>query len=136
MSASILVVEDYDPDYEAAARGFRRIGVTYPLVRCRDGEEALTFVQTEKPALVFLDLNLPGIDGLEVLRTMKSDPDLKTVPVVVWSSNGREEKIAEAYAIGANSYLNKRMSPADLFEDLKVIVHYWLRTVRLPGLAA
>lgn len=136
MPAPILVVEDYDLDFEVTERGFRRLGVTNPIVRAVDGQRALDWLHGSRPALVLLDLNLPKVDGRTVLRQIKSDSRLREVPVVVWSATELAEDIADAYRCGANSFVPKRMSPREQQRDLESISRYWLETVRLPAHAA
>lgn len=136
MSRPILVVEDYDVDFEAAARGFRRLGLPHPIVRASGAEEAIAWLRTDTPALVLLDLDLPDRSGAEVIDAMKSNASLRHVPVVIWSATQQAERIAEVYRRGASSFVPKRMSPADQRRDLENIARFWFESARLPSEAA
>lgn len=137
MSMPILLVEDHDPDFELGRRGLYKAGVLNPVRRCCNGDEALHYLRSvspeSRPGLIVLDLNLPDISGVEVLRSIKEDPELQTIPVVVWSATEQPGQIENCYKSGASSFLPKRISPAEQYRDFGNLARFWLETVRLPN---
>lgn len=136
MPRPILVVEDYDIDFEAAARSFKRLGLAHPIVRASGADEAIAWLRTGTPALVLLDLDLPDRSGADVIDEMKSRTALRHVPVVIWSATQHTERIAEVYRRGATGFVPKRMSPAEQRRDLENMARFWFESVRLPTEAA
>jgi CheY-like chemotaxis protein len=138
----LLVVEDSDEDFEALCRVMGRQTVVTPIFRCTDGDEALDFLyhtgnysnpQTApRPAIILLDLNLPGTDGREVLQQIKQDQNLKYIPVVVFttSSNPRDIEICYRYCVA--SYILKPIDINRLVETIQSFVNYWLDIVIFP----
>lgn len=128
----ILLVEDNPMDVDLTRRAFARQQVLYPIQVARDGEEALQRLQDWEagavlPVLVLLDLKLPKVDGLEVLRAIKTHPRFHMLPVIVLSTSGEDRDIQTAYQEGANSYIVK---PVDFDRFIEVVEHlqtYWLR---------
>lgn len=140
---TLLVVEDSDEDFTAFCRVFRKLDLPNPVVRCEDGDQALAYLQghgrvtdwpAALPALVLLDLNLPGIDGRTVLETLKQDPMLQALPVVVLSTSSSTRDVERCYQLGANGYLTKPIQYAALEAKLKVALQYWLEASELPHL--
>jgi CheY-like chemotaxis protein len=135
----ILLVEDNPGDVRLTIEGLKEAKVRNNLHVARDGVEALEFLRRQaqfsdavRPDLILLDLNLPRIDGREVLAEVKSDPDLKTIPVVVLTTSSAEQDILHSYQLQANCYITK---PVDLEQFIKVvrsIEDFWLTIVRLP----
>jgi CheY-like chemotaxis protein len=127
----ILLVEDNPMDVDLTRRAFTRQRVLNPIQVARDGEEALQYLQAwergaELPALILLDLKLPKVDGLEVLRTIKTHPRFHALLVIVLSTSGEDRDILTAYQEGANSYIVK---PVDFDRFIEVVEHlqtYWL----------
>ena len=132
----ILLVEDNPSDVALTQRAFAKSHIANELVVARDGQEALdTLFSTGKhagrgvsdlPALVLLDLNLPGIDGLEVLRQIRTDPRTHRLPVVILTTSVEEKDLVQSYDLGANSYIRK---PVDFTQFMQAIDHlglYWL----------
>jgi two-component system response regulator len=132
----ILLVEDNPADVELTLRALRKANLANPIRVVADGEEALDYLfgggaggttaGAHHPRVVFLDLKLPKVSGLDVLRRIKSDPATKTIPVVVLSSSREEPDIKTAYALGANSYIVK---PVDFEKFVEAVGHlglYWL----------
>ena len=119
ISPPLLVIEDSDEDFTALVRIANKIIVNSSIYRCEDGEEALNFLYREeeytdesispRPSLIVLDLNLPGIDGREVLATIKQDRDLKTIPVIVFSTSSNPKDIDACYRQGVSGYIIKPM---------------------------
>jgi two-component system response regulator len=112
----ILLVEDSDADAELVLRALRKGGVVNKVMRLRDGVEAMDFLFREgafnqrdggQPRLVMLDLKMPRLGGIDVLRRLKVDERTKMIPVVVLTSSAEEQDVAESYRLGANSYLVK-----------------------------
>jgi CheY-like chemotaxis protein len=138
----ILVVEDSDEHYAAILRAFQKSGVTNPVARCVDGDEALDYLFQEgpfeapgsamPPAVVLLDLNLPGTDGHEVLERVKADPDLRKIPVVVLTTSDNPADVALCYDAGASSYIIKPIRFEDFLQKVRALKQYWFETVALP----
>jgi len=129
----IVFVEDDGNDLAVALRAFRRGRLEERVKVLRDGEAALEYLRdvTHAPGLptpkvVFLDLKMPKVDGLSVLRELRSDERTQRIPIVVVSSSDRENDVREAYRLGANSYLVKRFDPARPGEYLVDAARYWL----------
>ena len=135
--APILLVEDNPLDVDLTLRAFVRRKITHPVLVARDGEEALAWVPRWEageplPAVILLDLNMPRINGLTVLRTLKAHPRLRRIPVVILSTSREDQDITAAYDLGANSCLVKPLS-FDHFMDLaQQIERYWCQTNELP----
>jgi CheY-like chemotaxis protein len=132
---AILLVEDNANDEELAIIALKNNNITNKIQVARDGTEALEYLfgsvdgETLKcvgPLLVLLDLKLPLIDGLEVLRRIKSHPDAKKMPVVVLTSSSEEKDITESYRLGANSYIRKPVDFNQFTEAVRQIGLYWL----------
>jgi two-component system response regulator len=132
----ILLVEDSPDDVELTLRTLNKHLVTIRIEVVRDGAEALDFLHSTgayaqrpidlKPGLVLLDLKLPKLSGLEVLRAIKSDPRTRTIPVVVLTSSSEDRDIAEAYQFGVNSYIVKPVDFKQFDEAIRQVGLYWL----------
>lgn len=138
----ILLVEDNPTDAELAMRALRKKNLANNLVWVRDGAEALDFVYCRgeyegrsngTPKLILLDLKLPKVDGIEVLRILKSDPDAKTVPVVMLTSSHEEKDIVESYQLGVNSYIVKPVDFEKFVEMVAQVGLYWSLVNKLPS---
>jgi len=139
---SILLVEDSPEDYEVTVRAFRKANLVNPVFRCQDGEEALDYLyqrgryadpeQAPRPGLILLDLNLPGTDGREVLAQVKSDAQLRTIPVIVLTTSADERDIEGCYRAGANSYIQKPVSLEAFLRSVQLLKSYWLEVAILP----
>ena len=123
----ILLVEDSDEDAELTVRALKKQRLASQLHRVVDGAEALDFLQTTDPLprLVLLDLKLPKVDGLEVLRALKSDPRTQSIPIVVLSSSRQNSDLAESYKLGANSYIVKPVDFEKFVEAVQQVGQYW-----------
>jgi two-component system, chemotaxis family, response regulator Rcp1 len=138
----ILLVEDNPADIRLTQEALRDAKMANELHAVVDGEQALAYLRHEhpyetrpNPDLVLLDLNLPRKDGREVLAEMKSDAELRRIPVAILTTSSAESDVLRSYDLGANCYLTK---PVDFNEFLKVVVaidEFWLSLVRLPGRA-
>ena len=131
----ILLVED-NPDEEVLAkRLLEHQGVFREVIVARDGQEALDNLlcnqdegnqdKVELPDLILLDLNLPKISGLEVLRHLRSHPQTQLIPVVIFTSSAEERDIIAAYELGANSYIQKSIDFDEFSESLRRVCDYW-----------
>jgi CheY-like chemotaxis protein len=126
----ILLVEDNPMDVDLTVRAFQRRHVTNPIQVARDGEEALEWIARwdrgePPPAIVLLDLKLPRVDGMEVLRQLKSHPVYRTVPVVVLTTSAEDSDVQRAYQLGANSYIVKPVDFDSFVEVAAQIDLYW-----------
>jgi CheY-like chemotaxis protein len=139
----VLVVEDSAEDFLALGRAFRKNALQNPVLRCADGDQALEYLRgygkhpawpQNLPALVLLDLNMPGTDGRDVLEALKHDPRLHNIPVVIFSTSASNRDIEDCYRLGANSYLTKPVSYTELEEKMRVTMQYWLGASELPAL--
>jgi two-component system response regulator len=132
----ILMVDDNEDDIDLALRALRETGVTEEVFVCRDGEEALDYLFSrgrfsgkppgELPRLVLLDLKLPKINGLEVLKEIRGSSILATLPVVMLTSSSRRSDLESAYKSGANSYLIKSTDFGRFKRDIEQMGRYWL----------
>jgi CheY-like chemotaxis protein len=136
----ILVVEDNEADVEMVRRSLRDVIPVCNLSAASDGSEALDFLfrrgrfqGAPRPHLVLLDLNMPGMNGKEVLKIMKVDEELKAIPVVVLTSSEAPSDIRESYAHHANCYVVKRFDGGDFKDAIREIVSFWRNLVLLPG---
>jgi CheY-like chemotaxis protein len=141
---SLLVVEDSNEDFEALQRFLRRSPIAIHTHRCVNGEQALAFLyrtgsyvegDAPRPGLIVLDLNLPGTDGREVLRRIKQDEKLNTIPVVVFTTSNNPKDIEVCYRYGVNSYIVKPIDFAQLKRDIEMLVEYWFEVTTLPDSA-
>lgn len=134
----ILVVEDNDDDYEFMHRSFKKNNIKNPLVRCKDGQEALDYLFSQnkeecfEPAIILLDLNMPKVDGWEVLKEIRESEDIKHIPVIILTTSDDERDIQKGYRNGANSYIIKPVSVTSYIESFKHIKNYWLDLVTYP----
>jgi len=139
---AILLVEDNPADIQITQRAVRESAMPVELIVVRDGQEALDYLLRHgshaesatwrSPTLILLDLNLPRLNGREVLRRIRTTPELRSVPVVVLSTSTRPQDVDEMYAAGANTYINKPQEFGRFVEVLKNIQSYWLDTALLP----
>ncbi len=138
----LLVVEDSDEDFEALSRIMKKQSVVNPVFRCSDGDEALDFLyhtgtykncrKFPRPALILLDLNLPGTDGREVLEQIKQDEKLRYIPVVVFTTSSNPKDIEICYKYCVASYMLKPIDINRLVETIQTFITYWLDIVILP----
>jgi two-component system, chemotaxis family, response regulator Rcp1 len=135
----ILLVEDSLADIELTKLGFREGKISNNLNITRDGDEAMMFLRREaryadapRPDLILLDLNLPGKDGREVLKEIKSDEELKKIPVVILTTSQADTDIMRAYGLYANAYMTKPVGFDGFVAVIKGINDYWFTLVKLP----
>ena len=135
----ILIVEDSDDDFYATMRAFKKDGnLSNPIKRCEDGQEALSYLNQPwgaehlKPAIILLDLNLPGIDGRQVLQEIKSNPRLINIPVIVLTTSNDTKDIESCYELGANTYIQKPVRLEAFFNAIQKLKEYWFQIAVLP----
>jgi CheY-like chemotaxis protein len=138
----ILLVEDNPADVEITIEAFRRSHKGNRVFVCRDGEEALDFLfhrrqfakagAAPRPDLILLDLNLPKKNGAEVLEQVKTNPQMRDIPIVVLTTSDRDEDVSRCYKVGANSYLTKPVQFDECLKLVEEIQQYWLQISKLP----
>ena len=131
----ILLVEDSPADALLLQEALRQVGVTDPVELVTDGEQALEHLRGPErpPGLVLLDLNLPRMDGREVLAAIRADPELSDLPVVIMTTSSAPPDVKLAYNGGANAYVRKPIGMDRLVEAAASIRDFWLRTATLPS---
>lgn len=144
-AVEILLVEDNPSDLEVALRALKEHHLCNKVQVARDGEEALDFIfcqgryagrrLDELPRVILLDLKLPLIDGMEVLRQIRGDERTRNVPVVVLTSSTEERDVVESYALGVNSYIAKPVDFDQFSHAMQTIGMYWLMLNRPPAKA-
>ena len=130
----ILLVEDNEADAFLITEALRQVDVQHPVEVVQDGEQALARLRGDgiRPELVLLDLNLPRVDGREVLEQVKGDPALCDIPIIVMTTSSAAPDVAFAYANGANAYVRKPLGLDRLIEAAAAIRDFWLRAATLP----
>ncbi|RCJ15259.1 two-component system response regulator [Nostoc sp. ATCC 43529] len=148
----LLVVEDSNEDFRMLQRLMRRMSVQNPIHRCTNGDEVIellyqqrsnTYDQGEepcnsqlalRPSVILLDLNLPGIDGRDILARLKQDKIFREIPIVVFTTSSNPKDIELCYQKGANGYLVKPMDAEELKKTIQAFVDYWLEANTPPVL--
>ena len=142
ISVQILLVEDNPDDLELTLRALRKNNIANDIQIVRDGEEALRYLfregqyanrQEGNPQMILLDLKLPKIDGLEVLRQLRADSRTRTIPVVVLTSSREERDIVESYNLGVNSYVVKPVEFDKFISAVSEVGMYWLVLNQRPS---
>lgn len=140
---NILLVEDNPDDVELTMHALNRNNIVNPVEVVRDGQEALDYLFYQGkysnsthpfPSLILLDLKLPKVDGIEILRRIKQNKSLKVIPVVVLTSSKEERDVIESYDLGVNSYIRKPVDFDQFVETVKQTGFYWLLINELPSL--
>jgi CheY-like chemotaxis protein len=130
----VLLAEDNANDVELVLAAFRQAGLANEVIVARDGAEALDFLHCRGayagrpprvPAVILLDLKMPRVDGREVLRQIRADPSLRTLPVVILTSSREEIDLAESYRLGANAYVVKPVSFDDFIRTVRNLGCFW-----------
>ena len=130
----ILLIEDNPDDVEITLRAFKKHNLANHITVARDGEEALDIIfqhgkesaEGLRPDLILLDLKLPKVDGMEVLRQIKENSETKVIPVIVLTSSKEESDLAESYRLGVNSYIRKPVNFEKFTEVVMQLGLYWL----------
>jgi two-component system response regulator len=141
-NVEILLVEDNPSDAEMTIRALKKHNLINNLVHVKDGEEALDFIYAKgifasrkglnNPRLIILDLKLPKVDGLEVLKTIKNDDALKTIPVVIMTSSREDKDLIEGYRLGVNSYVVKPVEFENFVKAVADLGLYWMLLNEIP----
>ena len=140
MMTEVLLVEDSPGDVRLTQEAFRTANPAIRLHVARDGDEALAFLfrrppfeSATRPDVILLDLNLPRMDGREVLAEVKTDPDLRDIPVIILTTSSAPKDVELAYERGANAFMRKPLGMDPLIEAATAIRDFWLRTATLPS---
>ncbi|TMB95534.1 MAG: response regulator [Chloroflexi bacterium] len=137
----ILLVEDNPQDVEITRRALEKGQVRNRLTVARDGQEALDILYQLRdgdgrlPGLILLDLNLPRVSGIEVLEAVKSDADLRRIPVIVLTTSTREEDVVKTYDLGVNTFISKPVRFEEFIKVVSTIQEYWIVIATLPTAA-
>jgi CheY-like chemotaxis protein len=138
---TILLVEDNPDHAELTQRALETGNMVNNVVWVKDGEEALDFLyrrgswagmSPDRPGLILLDVNLPKVSGQSVLRQIKDDPELQSIPVVMLTTSDRDDEVDTAYRAGANSWVTKPVQFTEFMDKVKTVKLYWVLTNRLP----
>jgi CheY-like chemotaxis protein len=143
-AVEILIVEDTPEDLELALRALRKANLANRIQIARDGAEAIQFLFAEgehagrkvedAPKVILLDLKLPKIDGMEVLRRLKADPRTRSIPVVVLTSSKEQKDVVDSYQLGVNSYIVKPVNFERFAEAVQELGMYWLLLNQPPAI--
>ncbi len=138
----ILMVDDDEDDRMMTEKALQKNRVINPILFLSDGEELMDYIKRKgkfsdpatsiRPCFILLDLNMPRMDGRKALLFLKSDPELKKIPVVVLSTSSAEEDILRSYNLGANSFITKPITFDGLVSTMETLKNYWLEIVELP----
>ena len=137
----IIIVEDSPEDYETTLRAFKKVGMKNKVLRFEMGDDCVDYLfgrgeyegrEVVLPGLIMLDLNLPGTDGIEVLKIIKSDSRLKKIPVVVLTTSDDINDIDKCYLLGANSYIQKPVGFEGFINAITKLKEYWFEISILP----
>lgn len=141
-AVNILLIEDNPDHAELTLRALKDGNLLNDVFWVKDGEEALEFLHRQgryaegaralRPGLILLDIKLPKIDGLEVLRSIKGDEELRSIPVVMLTTSARDDEVTECYRAGVNSFVTKPVRFAEFVERVKRVKLYWMLTNSLP----
>jgi CheY-like chemotaxis protein len=124
----VLLIEDDSIDAKTITRAFAELKIHNKLVHVTNGEEALNYLRNsrnKKPCVIILDLSMPKMDGVEFLRTVKPDENLKQIPVVVLTASSQEQDVADSFNLGVAGYITKPANYEGFVEKLKTIQLYW-----------
>lgn len=140
-SICILMADDDDDDFMLTKKALNESKLLNELHRVKDGEELLDYLRRKddqnrekhcRPGVILLDLNMPKMDGREALREIKSDPVLREIPIVVFTTSKAEEDIIRSYQLGVNSFITKPVKFEDLIQVMAALGRYWFEIVELP----
>jgi CheY-like chemotaxis protein len=139
----LLLVEDNPDDVLITQRALKRSRIANDLHVTRDGQEALDFLfhqggwgcDTPRPDLILLDVNLPRVNGMEVLKQIRSNPPLSAIPVIMLTASDREEDVVKSYRLGSNTYIQKPVEFEKFLHALEVLGEYWIVIAKLPSAA-
>jgi CheY-like chemotaxis protein len=138
---TILMADDDDDDFLLTKKALAESKLANTLVRVSDGEELIDYlkrrgkyenVDTPRPGMILLDLNMPRKDGREALKEIKADDELKEIPVVIFTTSKAEEDIFRSYQLGSNSFITKPVTFEKLVRVISALGAYWFKIVKLP----
>jgi len=136
----ILLVEDNEDDILITKKAIEKRQIMNNLFVVHDGQEALDFLRrtgkyenAPRPGFVLLDLNMPKLDGFEVLKEIKRHPELKSIPIIILTTSERDEDVSKAYALGCNSYIVKSVDFSKFINTVIEIRQYWLELAEIPS---
>lgn len=145
MPVHILLAEDTPTDAEMTMRALKKVGLINNITWVTDGQQALDYIARQgefsgrvegDPTLIMLDLKMPKVNGMEVLKQIKSDERMKIIPVIMLTSSAEEPDIVRCYEMGVNSYLVKPVESDKFFEEVSKAGFYWAILNRIPGAIA
>ncbi len=131
----ILIIEDSDDDFDATKRAFNKVNLLNTIQHAVSGEQALEYLKDtrrQKPGLILLDLNMPGLDGKRTLEIIKQHQHLKKIPVVILTTSDDERDVRTCYELGANTYIQKPVDFDGLISAIKQLKEYWFEIALLP----
>ena len=141
-TVTVLVADDDSDDRDMTREAFDESRILNKLHFVEDGEQLLQYLRRQgryadseafpRPGLILLDLNMPRMDGRSALREIKTDPELRKIPVIIMTTSRAEEDIFRSYDEGASSFITKPVKFAELVETIRSLGHYWLELVELP----
>ncbi len=138
----ILIVEDSDDDFEYTYRSLRNSKLSNMIHRCEDGDEALDYIyqrgvynqkNAPAPSLILLDLNMPGLEGKDVLKEIKGNIAYKNIPIIVLTTSSESTDMKECSDLGANTYITKPIGIDNLFEAIMRLKDHWLEIAFIPN---
>ena len=141
--STVLLMADDDPaDCLLTEKALRKAQITCPLYVVHDGAELMDFLKREgdyadpavapRPSLILLDLNMPRVNGTEVLERLREEPELSRIPVLILTTSDEERDISRSYALGANAYMVKPSAFDEMVSFAQIVKAHWLEAVRLP----
>lgn len=137
---TVLSIEDNEADFELIKQALNKIpDLSLDIINITNGGDALNFLYKKDPFksaptpnIIILDINLPSVNGKEILKTIKADENYKTIPVIIFSTSDDYSDIEETYKLHANSYITKTFDIKELYEKVNMIGEYWLKYNELP----
>lgn len=140
---TILLIEDSPDDHEAFVRSFKKAGVPLDIVWASSGENGIDMLRKSNetmpgnlgghPAVIFLDLNMKGMDGQHVLQILKTDNNLRHIPVIILTTSSNDKDILFCFQMGANAYIQKPVNFSDLVQVAESFKRFWIEKSVLPG---
>jgi len=139
---TVLSIEDNKPDFVLLEKALNKIeGLSLDIINIPSGEKSLDFIykkgeytEATTPDLIILDINLPLLDGQEILKILKEDKKYRIIPVIMFSTSDNEKDIKKSYGLYANSYITKTFDINELFRKIADMGEYWLKTSEIPNL--
>ena len=140
---TILSIEDNRPDFELLKTALEKIeGLFLNIINVSNGKKAIDFIYKKEdyknaptPDLIILDINLPFMDGKEVLKCLKKDEEYRMIPVIIFSNSESSSDIEETYKLYANSYITKTFNVQEVFKKIAIVGEYWLKTSEIPSIS-